>query len=95
MNEVCRIKDGRCYIELKIIPGASKNEFLDVRGGRLRVRVAAAPEHGKANAALIAAFAKRLNLPKTSVFIASGEKSPLKTLSLPKEAFESALEFVV
>lgn len=81
MAECFEIKNGLCSIHLKVIPGASKNEICDVKNGRLRVRIAAAPEDGKANAALTNFLAKKLNLSKNAVSITSGEKSRLKTIS--------------
>jgi uncharacterized protein YggU (UPF0235/DUF167 family) len=68
---------------------------MDAREGRLRVAIAAAPEHGKANAELRDFFAKLLGCPKKSVAVISGEKSRLKTLALPlsaKEKLEDLLE---
>ncbi len=48
----------------------------------LRARVRAAPEDGKANAALVALLAKALDVPKSSLAIASGEKARLKTIAI-------------
>ena len=76
-----RAEAGRLLLDIKVTPGASHTETLDVRDGRLRVRVAAAPEDGKANAALTAFFAKWCGLPKKNVVIIRGEKSRLKTVS--------------
>jgi len=70
-------------IAIKALPGASKTEFADIKEGRLRVRIAAAPEDGKANAELIAFVAKSVGCPKRDVFLLHGEKSRLKTLALP------------
>jgi uncharacterized protein YggU (UPF0235/DUF167 family) len=41
-----REQDGARLLDIKVTPGASKNEILDVREGRLRVKLAAAPEDG-------------------------------------------------
>ncbi len=52
------------------------------RGGRtvLKVLVTAAPEDGKANAALLAVLAEWLGLPKSSLSIQAGHKSRLKAV---------------
>ncbi|MCL1931083.1 MAG: DUF167 domain-containing protein [Treponema sp.] len=68
---------------IKAVPGASKTEFAGFKEGRLRVRVAAAPEDGKANAELAAFIAKSLGCPKRDVALLHGEKSRLKTLAVP------------
>ena len=75
-------------INVKVIPGASKSELVEVREGRLKVRIAAAPEDGKANEELRSFLAKTLELPKKDIVLASGEKSRLKTLRLPVSARE-------
>jgi uncharacterized protein (TIGR00251 family) len=47
------------------------------------LKVVAAPEDGKANAELCAFLAKTLGCPKKDVNLQAGEKSRLKTVSLP------------
>jgi uncharacterized protein (TIGR00251 family) len=84
---------GDCYqiigdviqIELKVSPGASKNEFTGVKDKRLCVRIAAQPEDGKANAALCGFLAKTLCCAKRDVVLVKGEKSRLKTITVPVE----------
>jgi uncharacterized protein len=59
----------------------------------LKVQVAAPPEDGKANAAMIAAVAAWLGMPKSELVLESGQKSRLKTVSVfaPAEAVLSKL----
>jgi uncharacterized protein (TIGR00251 family) len=71
------------HISVKALPGASKTEFAGFKEGRLRVRIAAAPEDGKANAELVAFVSKSLGCPKRDVALLHGEKSRLKTLAVP------------
>jgi uncharacterized protein (TIGR00251 family) len=71
------------HISVKALPGASKTEFAGFKEGRLKVRIAAAPEDGKANAELAAFVAKSLGCPKRDVTLLHGEKSRLKTLAVP------------
>jgi uncharacterized protein (TIGR00251 family) len=77
-----REESGRRLLDIKVSPGASKNEILDVREGRLRVKIAAAPEDGKANAALVSFLAETLGLAKKEISIIRGEKSRLKTAAI-------------
>ncbi|MCL2211706.1 MAG: DUF167 domain-containing protein [Treponema sp.] len=80
-----RIEKDSIYIEIKAFPGASKNEITGIRDNRLCVRIAAAPEDGKANACLCDFLAKTLDCAKRDVIVIKGEKSKLKTVSIPKE----------
>jgi uncharacterized protein len=60
---------------------------VESRGGKpyLKVHVTAAPEDGKANAALVAVVAAWLGVPKSAVAIASGQKARIKTLCIAGE----------
>jgi uncharacterized protein (TIGR00251 family) len=85
MNNCFRIDGDTIRLEIKALPGASKTKFADVKDGRLRIRLAAAPEDGKANAELLNFLSKRLSCPKRDMRILSGEKSQLKSIALPLE----------
>jgi uncharacterized protein (TIGR00251 family) len=94
-------KDGggrECLLlDVKVTPGASKSALIGVQEGRLRVKIAAAPEDGKANAELVSFLAKTLVLAKKDIGIVAGEKSRLKTLSLPpgaKDRLEAVLRTI-
>jgi uncharacterized protein YggU (UPF0235/DUF167 family) len=61
--------------------------WMEMEGARcLKARVSAVPEHGKANAALAALLAKTLGVSKSSVLIAGGEKSRMKTIEVAGDA---------
>lgn len=49
---------------------------------RLKMRVSAVPEKGKANKAMIAALAKALSLPKSSLELLSGDTARQKILRI-------------
>ena len=77
----------------RISPGAAKDEIVGIwhggeSGPRLAVKVAAAPDKGKANAAIIKLLSRTLGLPKSSVSIIAGETSRLKTLALAGDQAE-------
>jgi len=94
MNNCFREDGGKIKLEIKALPAASKTEFSGVKDGRLKIRLAAAPEDGKANAELLNLLSKTLGCPKRDLQILSGEKSRLKTIALPvelKEKLEQAL----
>jgi uncharacterized protein (TIGR00251 family) len=74
---------GELWLNVKAVPGSSKTELAGVQEGRLRIKVAAAPEDGKANDCMVAFLAKLLGCRKKEILIKSGEKSRLKTIVLP------------
>ena len=76
------------FLDIKAVPGASKSALGEIIEGRLKVRIAAAPEDGKANEELRSFLAKVLSLPKKEIVLEAGEKSRLKTLRLPISAKE-------
>lgn len=67
-------------IDLKVVPGARRDAVVGRLGERLKVRVAAAPEDGKANKAVCALLAAELGVRERDVQIAKGHASPEKTV---------------
>lgn len=66
---------------VKVIPKSSKTELAGyLPDGTWKVRVAAAPEKGKANRELCEFLAKTLGVAKSKVHIVAGETSPLKRI---------------
>ncbi len=75
-------QENAALLVVKVVPGASRTRYLGEWDGRARVAVAAPPERGKANKALIAWLAQRLSIRKSDVAIVEGETSPLKTIRI-------------
>jgi uncharacterized protein len=69
-------------IRVKVVPGSSKNQMAGSLDGMLKVKIAAPPEKGKANKALIAFMAKTLSVKKKDVEILSGKINPVKILMI-------------
>ena len=65
---------------VKVHPRAKKNAITGEVGDALKVALTAPPVDGKANAACIEFFAKLLNVPRSSVTIASGQSSRNKVI---------------
>ena len=85
MEQVYRITDNAIHLDIKAVPGSSKNQCAGLVNNRLRVRIAAAPEQGKANAALCDFLAGLLGCPKREVTLIKGHKSAQKTVALSTE----------
>lgn len=78
-------KDARtgAAITVKVTPRAKKTEVQGVmEDGTVRIRVAAAPEEGAANRALIEFLADRLEIKPNQVEIVAGLSSERKLISL-------------
>lgn len=67
---------------IKAVPGAKKDEIVGRLGDRLKVRVSAPPEGGKANTAICDLIAKALGVKARDVRIVSGQSRAEKTLEV-------------
>ncbi len=68
-------------IRVKVIPKSSKTELVGyLPDGTWKIKVAAAPEKGKANRALLEFLAAHLGMPKSRFHIVAGETSQLKRI---------------
>ena len=85
MNNCFRDDGDKIRLEIKAVPGASKTELAGIKDGCLRIRIAAAPEDGKANTEMLNFLSKKIDCPKRDLQLLSGEKSRLKTIALPLE----------
>lgn len=76
-------RSGDCLrIAVRVAPRARANSIDGVQLGRLKVRVTAAPEDGKANAAVCKLLAKRLGVGKTSLVVVRGESTRDKVIEV-------------
>jgi uncharacterized protein len=70
-------------LTVRATPKAGRNEIAGRRAdGALLVRVTAAPENGRANAAVCGLVAKALGVPKGAVRIVRGDTSRDKVLEV-------------
>ena len=82
--------DGRLTLTLHIQPGAKTTEVAGEHGDALKIRLAAPPVDGKANAALLAFIAERLGVPKSAVTLKSGQASRRKVVEVEGASAEAA-----
>ena len=69
-------------LQLRVSPGASRAEVVGRHGDAWKVRVAAAPEAGRANDAVVRLLAEALDLPRRDVAIVAGHTGRDKVVSL-------------
>jgi len=79
--------DGLLYLNVKVIPKAQKTEVVEILKGPdgeevLKVKVAAVPEKGKANAELCRYLAKVFGVPKNAVTVSQGHTSQRKLVKM-------------
>lgn len=82
MNDCWRVDGADVLLALHVQPGARRTELAGRHGDALKIRLAAPPVDGKANAALLAYLAERLNLPKSAVTLRSGQAARRKVVAL-------------
>jgi uncharacterized protein (TIGR00251 family) len=68
-------KEGAVLFAVRVSPGASRSRILGEHAGALKLAVAAAPEKGKANKAVIDFLAEALGVRKADVTVVAGETS--------------------
>lgn len=85
---------GSVLLSLHIQPGAKHTGIVGLHGEALKVRLAAPPVDGKANAALLAFMAEELGVPRSQVVLVGGAASRLKRLRV-SGASEAAVNRLV
>ncbi len=70
-------------LQIKVIPRAPKTELAGTMAdGTLKVRIAAPPDQGKANAELIRFLASHYKVPESDIKILSGQTSTRKLVRI-------------
>jgi uncharacterized protein (TIGR00251 family) len=59
-------------VRVRVSPGARRTELVGRHGDAWKVRVAAAPERGRANEAVLDLLSRKLELPRRAVSLVSG-----------------------
>jgi uncharacterized protein (TIGR00251 family) len=71
---------GGVTFAVRVTPRARRNEITGEQGGGLKVKLAAPPVEGAANAALCAFLAEQLRVRKTAVTLVAGQTSRQKVV---------------
>jgi uncharacterized protein (TIGR00251 family) len=69
-------------VRLRVSPGARRTELVGRHGEAWKVRVAAAPEQGRVNEAVLDLLSRELELPRRSLSIVSGHAARDKVVLL-------------
>jgi uncharacterized protein (TIGR00251 family) len=65
-------------VSIKAVPGSSRTEIAGVLGEHLKVKLAAPPEDGRANRALVELLARACGVTRGDVDVISGHATPFK-----------------
>jgi hypothetical protein len=82
-------------LNVKVVPGSSRNQIVGWLGDALKIKVTAPPEKGLANEAVIELLAEALGLSSKDIEIESGHSSPSKIVAingLDDEAIKKSFE---
>jgi uncharacterized protein (TIGR00251 family) len=69
-------------ISIKVMPNAGRNEIIGLTDGIWRIKVAAAPEKGKANRELLSFLREVLGTKKDNLGVIKGQTSHIKVLQI-------------
>jgi hypothetical protein len=82
MSDWLRADGDGVVLSLHIQPGAKKTEVAGPHGDALKIRLAAPPVDGKANAALVEFIAAKVGCGRTAVELVSGQTSRAKRVRI-------------
>lgn len=74
--------DGAVRFAVHAQPRASRTELAGSHGDAIKIRLAAAPVEGAANAELVGFLAKLLGVPKSAVRVVTGQHARRKTIEV-------------
>lgn len=82
------MSDPATRLRLRVVPGASRSQIVGRHGDAWKVRVAAPPERGAANEAVVRLLAEALSVPRGRISVVSGQVARDKIVEL--KGFEPA-----
>jgi len=81
-------------LQVKVVPGASRDEVAGWLGESLKIRVQAAPEKGKANKAVIRILSELLEVPRRQIELVRGAGSQNKVFAVDGRSMTDARRLV-
>lgn len=79
---------GTLLLSVHVQPGARRTEVAGLHGNALKIRLAAPPVEGRANAALVEFLAERFSVPERQVTLIRGQKSREKVVEITGSALK-------
>ena len=82
-------------LNVKVVPGSSRDQIVGWLGDALKIKVMAPPEKGKANEAVVNLLATKLGVSTDDIEVASGDSSPSKVIiitGMDDESIKRAFE---
>ncbi len=69
-------------LNVKVVPGSSRDQIVGWLGDALKIRVMAPPEKGKANEAVVELLSMKLGISTDDIEVESGRSSPSKVIAV-------------
>lgn len=88
--DIRETEDG-VVIAVKVIPNASNDQISGCIGDRLKIRVSAPPQSGKANKSVCRLLAKALGVRSKDVSVIAGHTNPLKKVEVNGISIDTVL----
>ena len=82
-------------LNVKVVPGSSRDQIVGWLGDALKIKVMAPPEKGRANEAVVELLSMKLGINTDDIEVVSGHSSPSKLLAftgMDDEAIKKAFE---
>ncbi len=83
------------YLDIHAQPGAKQTAYVGPHGDALKIRLAAQPEDGKANQALLRFLAQVFQVPLAQVYLCSGHSGRRKRVAITGSALSVAQVFAL
>ncbi len=80
-------------LSIKAVPGAKRDEVVGILGDRLKVRIIAPPEGGKANDAIRELLAQELGVRVRDVEVVRGHTNAEKTVRVSGIGLDAAMKW--
>ncbi len=80
-------------VYLHVQTGAKNTETVGLHGNALKIRLAAVPVDGKANAVLVKFFAKQFAVPVCKITLKQGDKSKHKVMVIHQPGLDPSVLF--
>ncbi len=84
------MREPSCRLNLKVVPGAPRDEIAGELGDAIRVKLRAPPVNGRANSALISFLADRLSIHNSALRLVAGETGRRKIVAISGLASDEA-----